>query len=303
MSMTWKTRLNAAIRAELAAEKTVTQAEDERRRTWWETTWALADVPRPEWGAVRDGYAKLTGHSKQTADNRRRTGGRLTQTHLAMSLPTPRFAEVAANWIGKDGDEDKVAEAIKLLADAEADGMSLREFHTMLTGRSWTATPENLTDAEEEAIARKVLKDRPETVLPEVDPEDILEQAQANARAEIEADKQRAYDEEGYSDEEVREDEEEMAGFTAAVHALANEADEMKEPVALGQLRKVKVHLARILVRVRKHPISDEWRQAFEDTLVETRDFLTALDNAFTGSEDAEGMVIEIEEWLRKQQA
>lgn len=159
--MTWKQALTRAINAEVAAEKAATVAEAEKRSTWWATTWALAAVPRAEWGEAQAEYVKRTNHSKGTANNRRQVGVRFTEVHLGVNLPQPRFARAAVEWVGKDGDEAKVKEAIKLLADAEKNEQSLREFNQALTGRPWTNAPENMTEADEDAVVEKVAKTRP----------------------------------------------------------------------------------------------------------------------------------------------
>lgn len=158
----WKTALTRAINAEVAAEKAATQAETERRSTWWDTTWALATVPRAEWGEAQALYVQRTGHSKLTADSRRRTGTRLDQTSLAGGLPQPRFGREAAEAIGKNGGD--VAEYVKLLRQAERDELSVREFRQLLTGKPWTNSPENLTEADEDAVLEKVARTRPAAV-------------------------------------------------------------------------------------------------------------------------------------------
>lgn len=161
----WSLRqLRTAVRAEVDAERAAEAQQAEWRRAWWETTWLLAACPRAEWGAAQAEYVKQTGHSKGAADHRRRTGTRLTQTDLGISLPQPRFAEAASNWIGRDGDAAKIAEAVKLLADAERDEMSLREFSQALTGRPWTNAPENLTAADEDVIIQRAARARPRQV-------------------------------------------------------------------------------------------------------------------------------------------
>ncbi len=162
--ISWKQALTRAISAEVAAEKAAASAEGDRRRTWWTTTWALAAVPRSEWGTAQAEYIKRTKHSATTAKRRRSTGERLPESLLGETLPQSRFAEAAANWIGKDGDEAKVAEAVKLLAQAEKDEMSLREFSQALTGRPWTNTIENLTKEDEQAIVERVARTRPRII-------------------------------------------------------------------------------------------------------------------------------------------
>ena len=166
--MTWKTALTRAINAEVAAEQAATQAEDERRRTWWDTTWALASVPRAEVSEAVEQYTVKLGHSASHAKKRRMTGERFPQSVLANTLPMPRFAQAAADWLGAKPDEAKVAEAIKLLADAEKNEQSLREFNLALTGKSWTNAPENMTEAEENAVVAKVAKQRPAVVAQQV---------------------------------------------------------------------------------------------------------------------------------------
>ena len=162
--MTWKSALTRAINEEVAAEKAATQAESERRRAWWATTWALALVPRAEWAEAQTLYVQKTNHNKSTAEHRRRTGTRFTETALASGLPNGRFAEVASNWVGKDGDEVKVKEAVRLLAEAEKNEQSIREFKLALTGKPWTNAPENMTEADEDAVVEKVATRRPQVV-------------------------------------------------------------------------------------------------------------------------------------------
>ena len=182
----WKQALTRAISAEIAAEKAALSAEDERRSTWWATTWALADVPRAEWGEAQDEYVQRTGHSKVTAEKRRRTGTRLPQTVLAHGLPQSRFAEAAANWVGKDGDDAKVKEAIKLLAQAEKDEMSLREFSQSLTGKPWTKIAENLTEQDEDDIVERVAARRPEVIAQQVERPEVASKVVRNNKARSE---------------------------------------------------------------------------------------------------------------------
>ena len=160
----WKQALTRAINAEVAAERAATQAEEERRRTWWATTWALAAAPRAEAGDAVALYVAKTEHSISHAKRRRTTGERLPESRLGTTLPQPRFAMAASDWISKDGDEAKVAEAVKLLIDAERNEQSLREFNQALTGRSWTNAPEDLTEADEDAVVERVARTRPASI-------------------------------------------------------------------------------------------------------------------------------------------
>jgi hypothetical protein len=125
--MTWKKRLVAAIKAEVTAEKAAEQAEAERRATWWETTWSLAEVPRSEWSEAQAEYVKRTGNSQSDANKRRRTGTHLTESSVDGTLPKPSFAREANDWLGKTPTPEQVIEALRMLAQAEKDDMSLRE--------------------------------------------------------------------------------------------------------------------------------------------------------------------------------
>lgn len=169
---TWKRALSAAISAELEAEQTAVAAEDARRSTWWATTWALAEVPRSEWGDAQALYIQRTKQSIGHAKERRSVGARFSQSRLGTTLPQPRFAQEASRWVRGNPDEDKLAEAVKLLADAEESEMSLREFSQMLTGKPWTKTAENLTEADEDAIVEKVARKRPERLADVVEKSD-----------------------------------------------------------------------------------------------------------------------------------
>jgi hypothetical protein len=162
--MAWKQRLVAAIRAEVAAEKAAVTAETEKRATWWETTWSLAEVPRAEWSAAQSEYVKRTGHSQSEANKRRRTGTHLTESSVDGTLPTPSFAREANDWLGKAPTPEQVVEALHMLAQAEKDKMSLREVRSMFTGKPFTNTPENLTEADEDAVVERVAKKRPRVI-------------------------------------------------------------------------------------------------------------------------------------------
>lgn len=190
--MTWKQALTRAINAEVAAEQAATQAEGARRQTWWDTTWALASVPRAEWGEAQAEYVRRTNHSKDHATVRRTTGGRFTQNGLGTALPQPRFAIVASKWVGAKADETKVIEAVKLLADAEKNEQSLREFNLALTGKSWTNAPENMTEAEEDEVVRKVARKRPEIVAKQVAQPAVAAQVVADPQATTQVVRQRS---------------------------------------------------------------------------------------------------------------
>lgn len=157
---TWLRPLVGAINAEQEAERSRAAAEDEYRRRWWQTTWALADVERAKWGEARDEYRRRTGHSGDYAKRRRTTGARLPERGLATPLPQPRFAQVAADALGSGASEADTAAMVGLLAYADEQGMSLREFSQQLTGRSWGGA-ESLTPAEEDAVVRRVARNRP----------------------------------------------------------------------------------------------------------------------------------------------
>ena len=101
---TWRQALTRAIDAEVAAEKAASSAEQEKRRTWWDTTWELAAVPRAEAGKAYDLYAQKTGGAKATAERRRRVGTRFpnVETGDAAGLPMPSLVMEASDALGKD---------------------------------------------------------------------------------------------------------------------------------------------------------------------------------------------------------
>lgn len=181
--MGWKQALIRAISAEVAAEKAAEQAEDERRSTWWDTTWALADVPRAEWGQAEAEYVRRTHGKASTAKKRRLAGSRFPESSLAGTLPMPRFAQVAADWLGAKADDAKVREAVRLLTEAERNEQSLREFSQSLTGKSWTNAPENMTEADEDAVIEKVAKTRPHAIANQVSKPAVAKATMQNAAA------------------------------------------------------------------------------------------------------------------------
>ena len=138
-------RLETAITAELAAERTAEQAERDRRQTWWNTTWALADVPsapRPQLTQAINRYCEMTGHSRDHASDRRKAGETFRGFETP-ELPKGRLAMLAAQNGG----------TIEDLMHAETTGMSLREFHTYLTGNRWSdERPTTATEAIRDAV-------------------------------------------------------------------------------------------------------------------------------------------------------
>lgn len=183
-------RLDRALRAEQAAEQAASSAEQERRATWWETTWLLAACPRDEWANAQARYVERTGHNAQTAKTRRRVGATLTESTLAGTSPAPRFAQVVVESLGRSPSEASVQAGISALVQAEADGLSLREFSQQLTGRPWTNTAENLTEADEDAIVERAAQRRPEAVAAVVERTPAARQAVTRQRLNTVIDEQ-----------------------------------------------------------------------------------------------------------------
>jgi hypothetical protein len=152
-----------AARAEKAAEQNREQGERDWRQTWWATTDALAAVPatpREQLGDAIRIVVQVTGNSRDWVSKRRSCGRWFVALKRdERATLQPRFAVAS---LEAKADAETAAELIR---QAEHEGASLREFNTMLTGRSWTNTPENLTQTERVDIARKELRTRPEVVL------------------------------------------------------------------------------------------------------------------------------------------
>lgn len=182
-------RLRTLLRREVAAEATVTTAQTEWRDAWWATTWYLAAVPRNEWGEAMEQYVAETGHSQSYAKDRRRVGGCFTESRLASTFrPAPRMAKVAVEGLGRNPSDTAVAEMLLRLRQAETEEMSLREFSQAITGRPWTSAPENLTEADEDAVVERVIRKRPDDVaatLVERAPESIATAAETPSVARI----------------------------------------------------------------------------------------------------------------------
>ena len=166
--MSWKQALIRAINTEVAIEKTAATVEEERREAWWNTTWALAGVPRADWSEAAAEFMKRTGQKRATADSRRLIGSRISQTACASGFPLPGLSQVAATWLGKSPTDEEVNEAIAAMAKAEADGMSWREFGVLLNGAPAHKSPENMTEDEEDAVVAKVAQQRPAVVAQQV---------------------------------------------------------------------------------------------------------------------------------------
>jgi hypothetical protein len=135
-------RLTSAINAELKAEQTADRAERHRRQAWWNTTWALAEVPRADSRKAIERYVEMTGQSARYAEQRRHTGAKFTKVLLGQNFPLGRLAMQAYNV--------KTA-TVEDLLHAEREGMSLREFNAYLTGKRWSD--------EKPADAKEAIKD------------------------------------------------------------------------------------------------------------------------------------------------
>ena len=316
--MTWKQALTRAIKEEIAAEDAATSAEEVRRQTWWTTTWALAVVPRVEWGQAADQYVNQgggrRGFTKATANKRRFVGVRLTEVSLDGNLPQSRFAEAVVNWIGKDGDEVKVKEAIKLLAQAERDEVSLREFNQMLTGKPWTNTPENLTEADEDKIATKVARKRPHVVaeaaasgqlstegaksLAAALPSDVIED-EANQRrsTRINENRDNVSREAGMTPEEIADANHMVDVLQGAVNALNDQTTTMAQNWWQKHLIDARGSLASATHSVRNEDLDDAALVFGSEMVVEIKDIVGLLEMIFSRGD----LPAKVEEWLKAQ--
>jgi hypothetical protein len=172
-------RLDAAIQAEIVADRTAEDAESARRQAWWETTWAIAalsDNPRDvERLSARELYVRRTGHNPSAFSNRFRTG----RAFPSFDGPLPR-GRLAIEAVIHGAD-------MKALLAAERDGLSLREFSVSLTGKEWADRPDGVAAAVERlgvaAIAEHLVTVAPSTLAEaSVRPEVLAERARIRER-------------------------------------------------------------------------------------------------------------------------
>lgn len=157
-------KLTKALEAEHRADMDRASAEDAWRKSWWATTWLLAECPAEDWPTARDAYVDNIG-SASVASDRRRTGQRLPLSALTEGrLPGPRMAQAASSTLGGKASDSDTAEMVAKLYAAEDEGLTLREFSQQITGRSWTKAPEDLTKADEDAILARIAAKRPEAL-------------------------------------------------------------------------------------------------------------------------------------------
>lgn len=153
--------LRECAEVEKSAEASRDRADMKWRKAWWITTMALAEVPAtPKEGVTKalDTVAAITGQSRKHLTGRRRTGhffSTLERTEVE-SLP-PRLAMKVTEKTPTDSPEVVAAK----LRQYEDDGTSLREAAEEMTGKPWTATPENLTASQKDSIVRERVKESP----------------------------------------------------------------------------------------------------------------------------------------------
>lgn len=161
--MKWSmTNLRRAAQAERAAERSAEEAQATYRQTWWNASWLLGVCPQDEWTTARAEYMDLTGQVVSHVNSRRRVGHRFSEETLASFLPAGRLAIVAADALGRHATAEETAAMVDRMRQAETDGLSLREFSALLTGRSWTGAAENMTQAEQDHLVARVMRQRPE---------------------------------------------------------------------------------------------------------------------------------------------
>lgn len=157
-------KLTRALEHERRADLDRSSAETAWRRSWWETTRLLAACPDEDWAEAKAAYAANIGAASMASD-RRKAGRRLPESFFIKGrLPGPRMAQAAATALGADASDNDIAEMVARLYDAEDDGLTLREFSQLITGRPWTNSPEDLTNADEDAIIARIARNRPEAL-------------------------------------------------------------------------------------------------------------------------------------------
>lgn len=161
--------LRELAEAEVTAEQSRERADAKWRKAWWALTLELGAIP----AAPKDELSKrlriveeITGHSSGYVSQRRRTGGFFVNLGIdeVQTLPPRLAVGVIANGGGAKG-SDPTALAAQL-RDFENSDASLREAAEEITGKTWTAAPENLTDKQKATIANEVLREQPELVAP-----------------------------------------------------------------------------------------------------------------------------------------
>lgn len=140
---------------EAAAASSKNKADAKWRKTWWDLTIALGQLPKTGSGEQIKKVAEIVGQSIGGVNGRRQLGGRVLQLALQNihGLPPRMMLAIPVSQFN--------LETVELAREAEADGMSLREFNAMLTGKSWSDTPEG---ASKETIV-KILESASPTVL------------------------------------------------------------------------------------------------------------------------------------------
>jgi hypothetical protein len=174
-----------AARAEKAVEKTRAEAEREWRQAWWVTTMALADAPDAEGVKAAN---EVLNQSATWIRSRRRCGAWFKNLeNREVGELIPRYAVAAAQAAAaqvKAGIVDLDPEtAADLIIQAEHEDCGVRAFNAMLTGRSWTNAPENMTDAERLHVARTEIKKRPHEVLDDDETREAADEASIEIRA------------------------------------------------------------------------------------------------------------------------
>lgn len=154
-----KTTLEAAARAEHAAERNRSAAEQRWRQMWWATTLELAKLDsRQDVTAAYDSAAKILGQNRGYLSKRRMTGvylGSLEGDGLE-SLP-PRLAMEYVTASGNPSD------AVRYLKDAEQRGVSLRDLAAELgtQPQSWLREDEQDQRPHSEAAAGAAIASLP----------------------------------------------------------------------------------------------------------------------------------------------
>lgn len=139
------------------AEANRKNAEERWRRAWWATTLALGAITtKAERAEAVTTVEEVTEQSRGWIQSRARTGEAFQSMPKARvsQLPPRMSIELVRNKV------PITAVVVKDMLQAEKDGVSLREFSSRITGKSWADTPEG---ASEDAI-KKMIASRPELV-------------------------------------------------------------------------------------------------------------------------------------------
>lgn len=149
-------RIERLATYEAAAATQRGKADAVWRSAWWALTLGLAEVPNDGTGRPQlERVAQITGTTVNSVRNRGRLGRRLVTLGVSNldTLPPRMVLAIPAELL--------TVATVERAREAEAEGLSLREFSAALTGREWSDTAGG---ASAEKIAETLSKAEPEVI-------------------------------------------------------------------------------------------------------------------------------------------